>query len=194
MKSFFCNVLIFRSSRSRIFFKLDVLKNFASLTGKHLCWSLILIKLQALRPATLLKTDSNTSVFLWNWRSFFMNSFFYRTPPVAASVVFAANQGNIQWTITLGYNQRLSWNTVIIITLPYIEISIFYQKYGHQIQIFCSLFRQSLNFMTLPSIYNFNILIFLKGNGVSHSNTVHLIVSLSKIDRPIYQEEELTSV
>ena len=109
MKSFFCNVLIFRSSRSRIFFKLDVLKNFASLTGKHLCWSLILIKLQALRPATLLKTDSNTSVFLWNWRSFFMNSFFYRTPPVAASVVFAANQGNIQWTITLGYNQRLSW-------------------------------------------------------------------------------------
>ena len=40
------------------------LKNFAILTGKHLCWSLFLIKLklQAFRPATLLKRDSNTDV------------------------------------------------------------------------------------------------------------------------------------
>ena len=35
---------------------------------------------------------------------------------------------------------------------------------------------------------------FLRGDGVSHSNAVHLIVSLSKTDCPIYQEEELTSV
>ena len=34
------------------------------LTGKQLCWSLFSIKLQALGPATLLKTDSNTGVFL----------------------------------------------------------------------------------------------------------------------------------
>ena len=33
----------FRSSRSQIFFKIDVLRNF---TGKQLCWSLFLIKLQ----------------------------------------------------------------------------------------------------------------------------------------------------
>ena len=33
----------------------DVLKNFVNFAGKHLCWSLSLIKLQALRPATLLK-------------------------------------------------------------------------------------------------------------------------------------------
>ena len=32
--------------------------------GKHLCWSLILIKLQPFRPTTLLKRDSNTGVFL----------------------------------------------------------------------------------------------------------------------------------
>ena len=30
VNSFFCNVLIFRSSRSQIFFKIDVLKNFAT--------------------------------------------------------------------------------------------------------------------------------------------------------------------
>ena len=41
-----------------------VLKNFARFTEKHLCWSLFLIKLQAFRGATLLKTDSNTGVFL----------------------------------------------------------------------------------------------------------------------------------
>ena len=96
MKSFFCNVLIFRSSHSQVFFRRVVLKNFASFKEKHLCWSLFLIQLQTLRPATLSKRDFNTGVFLWNWRSFFMNSFFYRTPPVAASVVFAPKQRNIQ--------------------------------------------------------------------------------------------------
>ena len=37
----------------------------AIFTGKHLCWSLFLIKLQASRLATLLKRDSDTGIFLW---------------------------------------------------------------------------------------------------------------------------------
>ena len=41
-----------------------VLNNFAIFAGKHLPCSLFLIKLQAFRPATLLKNDSNTGVFL----------------------------------------------------------------------------------------------------------------------------------
>ena len=41
-----------------------VLKNVAIFTGKLLCWSLFLIKLQAFRSATLLNRDSNTGVFL----------------------------------------------------------------------------------------------------------------------------------
>ena len=44
-------------------------------TGKHLYRSLFLIKLQAWRPATLLKCDSNTGVFLWNLRNFYNTSF-----------------------------------------------------------------------------------------------------------------------
>ena len=36
----------------------------------------------------------------------------------------------------------------------------------------------------------FIISIYLMGSGLSHSNTVHLIVSLSKINYPIYQEDE----
>ena len=43
---------LFRSSRSQMFFKIGVLKNFAIFTGKSLCWSLFLIK--------LLKRNSNT--------------------------------------------------------------------------------------------------------------------------------------
>ena len=38
---------IYRSRRSQMFFKIGVLKNFAIFTGKHLCWSLFLIQLQA---------------------------------------------------------------------------------------------------------------------------------------------------
>ena len=56
--------LIFRSSRSQMFFKIGVLKNFANFTAKHLCWSTFFIKLQAWRAAALLKRDSNTGVIL----------------------------------------------------------------------------------------------------------------------------------
>ena len=41
------NTPLDRSSRSRMFFKIGVLKNFVIFTGKHLCWSLFLKKLQA---------------------------------------------------------------------------------------------------------------------------------------------------
>ena len=62
--------LTFRSSRSQTFFKIGVLKNFANFTGKHLCWSLLLIKL-----------------FSCEFFELFKSIFFYRTPPVAASVL-----------------------------------------------------------------------------------------------------------
>ena len=45
-------------------FKIDVLRNFKIVTGKHLLWTLCLINLPVLRPATLLKRDFNTDVFL----------------------------------------------------------------------------------------------------------------------------------
>ena len=50
-----CSVFLLQMSTSRrnrlqMFFKISVLKSFANFTGKHLCWSLFLIKLQALDP------------------------------------------------------------------------------------------------------------------------------------------------
>ena len=47
-----------------VFYAKAVLKNYALFTEKQLCWSLFLIKLQALRSATLLKRDFSTGVFL----------------------------------------------------------------------------------------------------------------------------------
>ena len=41
---------IFRSCRSQMFFKIDILKNFTNFTGKRLWWSLFLIKLLAWMP------------------------------------------------------------------------------------------------------------------------------------------------
>ena len=49
---------IVRSSRSQMFLKIGVFKNFTIFTGKQLCWSLFLIKLLGFRPATLFKRDS----------------------------------------------------------------------------------------------------------------------------------------
>ena len=45
------------------------LKKFANFTGKHLCWSIFFTNMQTFRPATLLKRDSYTGVFLWNLRN-----------------------------------------------------------------------------------------------------------------------------
>ena len=53
-----------------VFYKKAALKNLAIFTGKQLCWSLFLIKLQAFNPASLLKRGSKTGFFLWILRIF----------------------------------------------------------------------------------------------------------------------------
>ena len=47
-----------------------VLKNFANVTGKHLCWNLFLMKSYAFRPVTLLKWDSKIDLFLVKFTKF----------------------------------------------------------------------------------------------------------------------------
>ena len=51
-----------RCSHQRCSIKKVVLKYFAILTGKHLCWGPFLIKLQVFRPASFLTRDSNRGV------------------------------------------------------------------------------------------------------------------------------------
>ena len=64
--------IIFRSSCRQMFFKTGVIGDFAIFTGKHLCWSLFLIKLRALGLQlyfNLVPKDFNTGVFLWKLRT-----------------------------------------------------------------------------------------------------------------------------
>ena len=63
------------SSHQKCSIEKAVLKNVAKFTRKNLCWSLLLIDLLASKPATFLRRDSNTSVFLWILQSF-KNTYF----------------------------------------------------------------------------------------------------------------------
>ena len=66
----------YRSSRLHMFFKLGVLKNFAILPGKHLCWSPFFNKVAGLRSATLLKKRLHHNCFPVNIATFLRTSFF----------------------------------------------------------------------------------------------------------------------
>ena len=79
----FINLSKTGGGHSQTFFKIDFLKNFAMISGKHLGWSFFLIKLQDFRRTTLLKGDSNLGVFV-EYCEVFKNSFFYRRLLVAA--------------------------------------------------------------------------------------------------------------
>ena len=53
--------------------------------GKHLCWSLFLIKLQQIRPESLLKVGSNTDVSC-EICEIFKNTYFEEHLPTDASI------------------------------------------------------------------------------------------------------------
>ena len=67
-----------RSSRPEVFCKKGVLKNFANVTGKYLCWS---------NKVSFLK-EIPTQVFSSEFREIIKNTYFYRTPLVDASSPF----------------------------------------------------------------------------------------------------------
>ena len=90
---FFYLLIIFREKQ----FLADVLqkrflKNFENFTGKHLCWSLFLIKLQVCESYEILK-----------------NTFFHWTRSVAASVLF---KGDTPMTSTLSGGIRQKWDVI----------------------------------------------------------------------------------
>ena len=52
---FMFKLIKIRGSRSKVFFKIDALQNFAIFTGKYLRWSIFFNKVARLKPETLLK-------------------------------------------------------------------------------------------------------------------------------------------
>ena len=104
-----CLAVPYRSSCSKMFLKRGVLKNFVILTEKGLCWSLFLIKLQKgpkvltnlqgfveaairkiffenIRACDIIKKGL-TQVFFCEYCEIFKNTFFHKTPLVAAAYV-----------------------------------------------------------------------------------------------------------
>ena len=83
---FYVNITC-RSSRPYVFCKKDVYRNFTKFTGKHLCQSLFFNKVAGLRAANLLKKRLWHRCFPVNFFEISNNTFSYRTPPVAATVL-----------------------------------------------------------------------------------------------------------
>ena len=74
-----------RDSHSQMFYKIGVLKNVEDFRWKSPVLESFFNKVVDLRPAPLIKGDSNTRVFQWNLQNF-ENTFSYRILPVAASI------------------------------------------------------------------------------------------------------------
>ena len=76
-----------RSSRPEVFCKKDVFENLAKFTGKHLRQGLFLNKVAGLRPkaCNFLKKETLAQVLSCECYEVFKNTYFYRTPLVAAS-------------------------------------------------------------------------------------------------------------
>ena len=70
---------VHKSNHSQMFFKIGVLKNFAIFTGKCLCWSLFLIKLQAYN---FIKKEIPTQEFSYEYCKIF-KKVLYKTLQVA---------------------------------------------------------------------------------------------------------------
>ena len=68
-------VFMFRSGHKRCFMKKPVFKNFAMFTGKHLCWSLFLIKWQA-RDLQIYQKETPTRVFCCEYCEIFKSTYF----------------------------------------------------------------------------------------------------------------------
>ena len=82
-----CNIAIFSGDSTlhseavarRCSVKKVFLKIFPIFIGKRLCCSLFLIKMQAWRPAFLIKSDSSTGFFLWTLGKFSEQLFWRRS-------------------------------------------------------------------------------------------------------------------
>ena len=80
----------FRSRCPEQFCKNGALRNFANITGKHLCQSLFFNKVAGLRSraCNFIKKETLAQVFSCEFCKISKNTFSYRTPLVGASVFY----------------------------------------------------------------------------------------------------------
>ena len=84
------------SSRSEVFCKKGVLRNFTKFTGKHLCQSLFFNKVAGPGQAcNFIKKETLAQVFSCEFCEISKNTFFYRTPLVAVFLHLCASMKNV---------------------------------------------------------------------------------------------------
>ena len=110
-----------RSSRSEVFCKNDVLRNFPKFIGKHLCQSLIFNKV-ADQACNFIKNETLAQVFSCEFCKISKNTFSYRIPPVvAAEKIFyltrenSVNMNDYQTTSNL--EKLLPWEAAFQMSL-----------------------------------------------------------------------------
>ena len=168
-----------KGSSLQVFFKIGVANIFANFTGKSLCWSRFLINLQARRPATLLKTESNTGVFLWNLQNF-QALLFYNKPTVAASERWIPDI--LAKTIK---KNRVFWRIFCLIFFSFFFFFFFCSEF------LCNYFNESLEqdkFLYYLKLANIKP-VFIKGVPTLKSN--HKTVSMLSV--LCYSKECLTN-
>ena len=83
-----------RSSRPEVFCKKGVLRNFTKFTGKHLCQSLFFNKVAGL-AYNFIKKETLAQMFSYEFCEISKNTFFHKTPLVAASKTCQPKVGHI---------------------------------------------------------------------------------------------------
>ena len=91
-----------RSSYTKVFCK----NVFVKFTGKHLCWSLFLRKLQVWRPESLLKRDSNTVAVLWILQNL-QEHLWWRISKTGCSVTFLTNLCEVAKVKNISFSKTL---------------------------------------------------------------------------------------
>ena len=71
-----------RTSRSQIFFKIAVLKNFAILSRKACVAEYLFNKVAGMKVCIFIKKETPAQLFSCEYCEIFKNNFFYKTPPV----------------------------------------------------------------------------------------------------------------
>ena len=89
----FAYYCLLRSCRLEVFSKKGFLRNFAKFAGKHLCQNFFFNNVASLNACNFIEKENLAQVFSMNFAKF-LNTFFYRAPPVAASVYYH------EWIIT----------------------------------------------------------------------------------------------
>ena len=99
----FFKIGVLKSSRPEVFREKDVPKNFAILTGKHLCWNILLIKLRP-KCLNLIKKRLQHSCYFANIAKFLRTSFLQNTSGQLLLSIWSIIKGDASILKILGYN------------------------------------------------------------------------------------------